>query len=80
MEEVLMTDAIKEQIIRRLDGLSDEEQRRALDFVRSLSATSPEGVSGTSLLRFVGAFEPEEARRMAEAIEEGCERVDAGEW
>lgn len=75
-----MTDAIKEQIIRRLDGLSDEEQRRALDFVRSLSATTPDGVAGTSLLRFVGVFEPVEARRIAEAIEEGCERVDVGEW
>lgn len=75
-----MTDAIKEQIIRRLDGLPDEEQRRALDFVRSLSATTPKGVSGRSLLRFAGAFEPEEARSMSEAIEEGCERVDAGEW
>lgn len=70
-----MTDAIKEQIIRRLDGLSDEEQRRALDFVRSLSAASPAGASGTSLLRFIGAFEPEDARRIAETIEEGCERV-----
>ena len=75
-----MTDAIKEQIIRRLDGLSDEEQRRALDFVRSLPTRAPKGVSGESLLRFAGAFEPEEARKLARAIEEGCERVDAGEW
>ncbi len=74
-----MTDAIRDQIIRQLDGLSDRDQRRALSFVRSLSA-APEGVSGGNLLRFAGAFEPEEARRMSEAIEEGCERVDAGEW
>lgn len=75
-----MTDAIKEQIIRRLDGLSDEGQRRALDFVKSLPARAPEGVPGESLLRFAGALDPEEAREMARAIEEGCERVDAGEW
>jgi acetyl-CoA carboxylase carboxyltransferase component len=75
-----VTDTIKKQIIRRLDGLSDEEQRRALDFVGSLSARTPEGVSGGSLLRFAGAFDPEEARKMARAIEEGCERINVGGW
>ena len=75
-----MTDAIKDQIIRQLNGLSDRDQRRALDFVRSLSAATPKGVSGGDLLRFAGVFEPEEARRMSEAIKDGCERVDAGEW
>ena len=75
-----MADAIREQIVRQLDGLSDRDQRRALDFVRSLSAAKLEGVPGGNLLRFAGAFEPEEARRISEAIEEGCERVDADEW
>lgn len=75
-----MSDALKDQIINQLDGLSEDEQRRILEFVRSVAAPTPEGVSGRSLLHFTGLFEVEDAHRMAEAVEEGCERVDPDEW
>ena len=74
-----MSDAIKEQIVKQLDGMSDDEQRRILELVRSLAAATPAGVPGRSLLRFAGVFEAEDPRRMAEAIEEGCKRVDPDE-
>ena len=35
------------------------------------------GVPGSSLLRFAGTMDPEVAREMAEAIEEGCERIES---
>jgi hypothetical protein len=35
---------------------------------------------GRDLRRFAGVLDPEAAREMIEAIEEGCERVDLDEW
>jgi hypothetical protein len=32
------------------------------------------------LLKFAGILSPEEAKAMMDAIEEGCERIDANEW
>lgn len=75
-----MSDAIKEQIMSQLDGLSDEEQRRILEFATALRPALPGGVAGRDLLRFAGMFDGGDARRMAEAIEDGCERVDPNEW
>ncbi len=75
-----MSDAIKKQIMSQLDGLSDDEQRRILEVARRLASASPEGVAGKDLLRFAGMFDGDDARSMAEAIEEGCERVDLDEW
>lgn len=74
-----MSDAIKEQIMTQLDVLSDDKQTRILDLARTLAA-APAGTPGRNLLRFAGMFEVEDARRMAAAIEEGCERVDSDEW
>lgn len=68
-----MSDALREQIMDQLDGLSDEERRRVLEFARALAASTPGGVPGKDLLRFAGMFEVDDARRIAEAIEDGCE-------
>jgi hypothetical protein len=32
------------------------------------------------LLEFAGILTPEEAKEMMDAIEEGCEQIDANEW
>jgi hypothetical protein len=80
-EEVLMVDpTIKEQILSDLDRLSPEEQTRAAEFVHSLASRTPKGIPGRDLRRFAGILDPESAREMIEAIEEGCERVDLDEW
>jgi hypothetical protein len=71
---------IKQEILKELDRLSPELQRQVLDFVRALSPSVPEGVPGKELLRFAGILTPEEAELMEQAIEEGCERVEPGEW
>jgi hypothetical protein len=75
-----MSNAIKDQIVSQLDGLSDDEQARILHLVRSMAGSAPTGAPGKSLLRFAGMFEAEDARRMAEAIEEDCERIEPDEW
>ncbi len=75
-----MSDALRDQILEQVDILPLEERRRVLDFARALAASAPSGVPGKDLLRFAGMFDVHDARRIAEAIEDGCERVDPDEW
>lgn len=72
--------AIKQQILSDLDRLSPEQQQQAVEFVRGLARQSLPGVAGRALLRFAGTLDDESTREMLEAIDEGCERVDAGGW
>jgi hypothetical protein len=69
---------VTQQIIRQLDQLSPELQRRVLDFVLALS--QPQGTPGEQLLRFAGVLEPDDAQAMTQAIETNCERIDADGW
>jgi len=79
-EAVVAPAAIKQQILSDLDRLSPEQQEEAVEFVRGLARRSLPGVAGQALLRFAGTLDDESARKMLEAIDEGCERVDAGAW
>ncbi len=72
--------AIKEQILQDLDRLSPKQQQQAAELVHGLVSSLPKGASGRDLLRFAGTLDDESARAMMEAIEEGCEQVDPGEW
>ena len=51
-----------------------------LEFTRALAVSTPHGVPGRQLLRFAGAISLDDVQLMREAIEQGCERVDADEW
>lgn len=75
-----MSDLVKDQIMEQLLGMSEDEQRRILEIARSMSAHPGGGVSGSSLLRFAGAIDPEDARRMSDAVEEGCEQINPNGW
>lgn len=75
-----METPIVEKVIEQLMTLPQELQRRVLEFSRALAHTTPRGIPGEQLLRFAGAMPPDEVRLMSEAIEQGCERVDANEW
>ncbi len=70
---------IKQEIVRQLDHLPLEFQRRILDFTQALVLSLPKGVSGKQLLRFAGVLKAEDAQVMTQAIEAGCERVDTNE-
>ena len=72
--------SIKDEIVEKLDHLPPELQRRVLDFTRALVLSAPRGVPGKQLLRFAGILAPADAQAMAQAIEAGCEQVDADEW
>ncbi len=69
--------SIKDNLIAQLDKLPHDLQLRVLDFAKTLV---PRGVEGKSLLRFGGAIRGDDLQLMAQAIEEGCEKVDSSEW
>jgi len=71
---------IKAEIVARVDNLPPEKQEQVLRFTDSLAAPAPKGKNGSALRSFAGCLDPVSASEMARAIEEECERVDAGEW
>ena len=75
-----MDTPIIEKVIEQLRDLPPELQWRVLEFTCALAISTPRGVTGQQLLGFAGAISPDDAQLMREAIEQGCEQVDANEW
>ena len=75
-----MNTPIVEKVIKELKPLPYELQWRVLEFTRALAVSVPHGVPGEQLLRFAGAIPLDDTQRMQQAIEQGCEQVDADEW
>ena len=75
-----MNTPIINKVIDRLKALPHELQWRVLEFTRALALSAPYGVPGRQLLRFAGTIPIDDVQLMREAIEQGCERVDANEW
>ena len=75
-----MSEPLKEQILEQVSLLPQEQQRRILDFARALAMSVPVGARGKELLRFAGAIEADELQMIAQAIEDGCERINLNEW
>lgn len=75
-----MSAPIVDKIAEQLKVLPYESQWRVLEFTQALAAASPRGVPGSQLLPFAGVIPPDDLQLMQQAIEEGCERVDADEW
>jgi hypothetical protein len=72
--------SMQEEILNQLVNLPPEQQRRVLEFARSLRESIPIGKPGNTLLRFAGAIEEADLSMMAQAIKEGCEQVNQNEW
>jgi len=75
-----MDPSITEEIVERLHDLPASQQQLVLEVVRSLASHKPQGVPAKDLLPLTGSITAEDAREMTNAIEEGCERVDANAW
>ncbi|MBI4672830.1 MAG: hypothetical protein HY741_14325 [Chloroflexi bacterium] len=69
-----------DKVVDQLKTLPYEMQWQVLEFTRALAVAVPRGVPGLQLLQFAGAIPLDELTLMRQAIEEGCERVDANEW
>jgi hypothetical protein len=67
---------IADEIAARVAKMSAEMQARVLWFVSSL--LPPKGESGELLRQFSGVIDPISAQEMTYAIEDECERIDAG--
>lgn len=74
------TDIIKAQIVAELDRLTLGQLQEVLDFIRALTGTRRKGVLGRDLMHHVGSIPPDDLALMAQAIEEGCERIDPETW
>jgi hypothetical protein len=79
----MVTASLKEQIISQLDDLTPEQQQQVLDFTQRLRhATPPGGISGDELWEraHTTGFSSDDLAEIAQAIEEGCERIDWDGW
>jgi len=75
--------AIQSELLSYLGQLPADDQARVVDFARTLAGSAKPTVRGTpgkEFLRLAGTISAEDARQMIEAIEEGCEQIDAREW
>jgi hypothetical protein len=70
---------VKDQILNDLEQLSPEMQARAAQLVHALVSPFHKGASGRDLVRLSGIIDPESAREMIEAIDEGCDRARRGD-
>jgi hypothetical protein len=59
-----MSQTLEKEILDQLNKLPYEQQRKVLDFARSLSRANPVGKAGKDLLNFAGAIEAEDLKSM----------------
>ena len=71
---------VEQEIAKRVEKLPPGMQQQVLRFVSSLAASAPTGENGAALRQFSSSLDAVSAQQMTQAIEEECERVDAGEW
>jgi hypothetical protein len=71
---------LRQEIAKQVEKLPPETQEQVLRFVASLAARAPAGEKGVNLRQFASSIDPVSAGQMIQAIEEECERIDAGEW
>lgn len=77
-----MTATIKQQILGDLDRLSPEQQRQAVELVRSLATPLP-SASVEDLMTVAGTLDDESARQMREATRRVASRwtwMDCSIW
>lgn len=75
-----MNTVIADKVLEQLKALPYELQWRVLEFTRALAMSIPRGVPGQQLVNFAGTIPLDDLQLMHQAIEEGCEQVDADEW
>lgn len=72
--------SLADKVVEQLKTLPCEMQWRVYEFTRALAVSVPRGVPGTQLLRFAGAIPVDDLQIIRQAIQVGCERIDANEW
>ena len=71
---------VQRELQEELNHLDRNQQRRVVEFARSLAATPARGVPGKALIRFSGLIGQGDLTRIEQAVEAGCEQVNPDEW
>ena len=72
--------SVEKDLLDELHRLEEDQQRRVLEFARTLANSKIVGAPGKSLLRFAGTINQDDLNEIARAIAEDCESVDSREW
>lgn len=76
-----MKPALKDQIIRDVESLSEDKQLQVATFIKALKNKALMSMTGKEAIRlFAGTIDETSAREMQNTAEEGCEIVDAEGW
>jgi hypothetical protein len=71
-----MAQNIERELQEQISKPPNEQQRRVLDFARSLAALpQSNGGSGEALLRYAGTIEQDDLAIIEEVIDEDCEMI-----
>ena len=72
--------SVDRELQRRIAKLGPDEKRQVLNYIIVLEDTRPAGTPGSAVVPFAGSISAEDAKEMADAIEEGCEQIDWDGW
>ena len=70
-----INDSIVTQVIEQLQEMSDNLQRRVLDYVHRIKAAAGKDMPGSQLLQFAGFISCEDLEIMQKAIDLECENI-----
>lgn len=77
---IKMNESVIPAVIEQMLNLPGNAQRKVLEFLHTLRAPAQRGTPGKQLLQYAGLVQPDALAQMQQAIESGCEQVDADEW
>lgn len=75
-----METIVRDEILKRLDRMPHDRQRKALELIRTLDTESRSGTPGRDLLDLAGTLHPDDAAQMLRVIDEEFEQVDKDAW
>ncbi len=75
-----MDTSIRDKVVEQLSRMPQSLQKQVLEFAKTLTDSTVQGVPGSQLLRLAGTIPLDDIALMREAIEQDCEQVDANEW
>ena len=71
---------VQKELLIALGNLPEEAQHQVAEFARTLTMRRTSGSLASTLLTLGGSIDPQDLQKMAEAIQEGCERIDVDGW
>lgn len=74
----MTTAAINKEIMKYLGSLGKSQQTKVLDYLKTL--VRDKRASSSGLLAFAGTIPSGDLKQMEQAIDQGCEHIDAHEW